>query len=811
MKTIYTYISILFFLLLASCSDQEVISTPSVLKPGEFRFTVTIPELTTATRSMGDTPTDVTNMPMRVLVFDENGFFVAFQEATVNEFTPNDQGGGTGTYTVSLPVSNEKCILHFVLGLNDDDYGKIFTPTDSEVSIFSQLAVSDGKDAYWQRFVIEGGIHADTQLPTVALVRNFAKISVTSVANNFTLEGYTIVNETSDGTVAPYTGNNTEGERGGFADFDLTNATSGSTAYERFTSLNPEFGGNTASIPDDTAPVDADFTDIPKYVYERNQDNASNPAYVLVRGRFGDDGISYYYKLDIVTTNPDTWITSYLNLYRNFHYAITINNVTGAGHTTIEGAMDNPASNNIGASVDVSEVNTIQDGVNELYVSVLDTLLVTTNEVEIHYEYRTGINVGNGEGTLSNGDVVITPVNVNSSILSFDTSTLGVLKVTPTGLPALMEAQEFVIAARGSGLSRRVIVRVRQPFRFEVVDCEDFVPERIGEQLTLVVRLPDNMPTSAFPLTLDIEPERKTLYPDVSNNRIPVHSEGNYTFSYQATVTYDEYRQNRAGQYVFKTNMASSATSVKVTNPFFVNEASDPSIPDPYNVTSFRNNERYDFFDVTLSSEGNGSFNATPDATNKGTFTFTDYNPINKELTLSFYIHQDGDTYNEPHPEVEIYADYLDLANAQTTTGIFTVRDDGECILYIPNDPLAQQTITFTINTNYAAEVLQLSSYDHATATVDYTVPSHTVTFNYGNGQTIRRGTVSLYEDANYRNRIARYQTDNNGQYTFNSFVGYNPNDILYLEYTLRRTDYRLAITVADLLATSEVTLERSW
>ena len=207
MKKIYFYINIIAVLLLASCSDQEVISTPSALKPGEYRFTVTIPELTTATRAMGDTPTDVTNMPMRVLVFDENGFFVAFQEATVNEFTPNDQGGGTGTYTVSLPVSNEKCILHFVLGLNDDDYGKIFTPTDSEVSIFSQLAVSDGKDAYWQRLVIEGGIHADTQLPTVALVRNFAKISVTSVANNFTLEGYTIVNETSDGTVAPYTGN----------------------------------------------------------------------------------------------------------------------------------------------------------------------------------------------------------------------------------------------------------------------------------------------------------------------------------------------------------------------------------------------------------------------------------------------------------------------------------------------------------------------------------------------------------------------------------------------------------------------------
>ena len=100
MKTISTYISILFFLVLTSCSDQEVISTSTALHPGEYRFTATIPELTMATRAMGDTPTDVKNMPMRVLVFDENGFFVAFQEATVNSFTANDKGGGTGTYTV---------------------------------------------------------------------------------------------------------------------------------------------------------------------------------------------------------------------------------------------------------------------------------------------------------------------------------------------------------------------------------------------------------------------------------------------------------------------------------------------------------------------------------------------------------------------------------------------------------------------------------------------------------------------------------------------------------------------------------------
>ena len=101
----------LITLLAVSCQQDENMAVMPDLKPGEYRFSVTIPEPTAATRAMGDKPTDVTTMPMHVLVFDENGFFVANQTATVNSF---DDAGQTGTYTVSLPPSNEKCILHFL-------------------------------------------------------------------------------------------------------------------------------------------------------------------------------------------------------------------------------------------------------------------------------------------------------------------------------------------------------------------------------------------------------------------------------------------------------------------------------------------------------------------------------------------------------------------------------------------------------------------------------------------------------------------------------------------------------------------------
>ena len=84
---------------------------------------------------------------------------------------------------------------------------------------------------------------------------------------------------------------------------------------------------------------------------------------------------------------------------------------------------------------------------------------------------------------------------------------------------------------------------------------QDSIIDILGKELTLVVRLPDNMPTAVFPLTLDIEPEKKSIYPEVSKNRIPVTSKENYTFSYQATITYEDYQRNSTFFFHFKTNM----------------------------------------------------------------------------------------------------------------------------------------------------------------------------------------------------------------------------------------------------------------
>ena len=563
----------LMLLLATACQQDELVSSPT-LQPDEYQFTVTIPEPVVASRALGDQPQDVMQMPMRVLVFDENGFFIANQVATVNSFE-----GNQGTYTVNLPKSDADVSLHFVLG--DVTFGT-YSPAANEVSIFSNLTVKDGVDAYWGHLTVKDGITKNTKLETVKLVRNFAKISVTKGEGrneDFTLLGYALVNETNEGTVAPYTGS-------GFATFEGLDTAD--DVYATFRENNERYPGVTCGEIDESAPEADEFTPEPKYVYERNQDDSDAPVYILVKADF--NGATCYYKLDIVSSDATTGVTSYLNLYRNFAYHVIIGNVESKGYDSIEEAMNAAASNNISASVEVSEVNRIEDNVGrELSVDKLHIMLVSTDEYTLNYNYTINEEPANDHVNAVPVDGDDEGGYNHEAVKKIRCNKDGTITIIPADpLPASMQTQEFIVIS-DEGLSRRVTVNVRTPFEF-TASCIPLIDAEAGTPQTVTLQLPENLPQSVFPLEFYIEPIKKTIYPDVEKNRLPVRLHENSSFDYVATITQEQYEASRTFEFHFLSNIAESATQIKVSSDLFAE----------HDLLSFTNPE-VTTFDLRLS------------------------------------------------------------------------------------------------------------------------------------------------------------------------------------------------------------------
>lgn len=741
MKKIYTYISMLMLLLATACQQDELVSSPT-LQPDEYQFTVTIPEPVVASRALGDQPQDVMQMPMRVLVFDENGFFIANQVATVNSFE-----GNQGTYTVNLPKSDADVSLHFVLG--DVTFGT-YSPAANEVSIFSNLTVKDGVDAYWGHLTVKDGITKNTKLETVKLVRNFAKISVTKGEGrneDFTLVGYALVNETNEGTVAPYIGSR-------FATFEGLDGAD--DVYATFRENNERYPGVTCGEIDESAPEADEFTLEPKYVYERNQDDSDAPVYILVKANF--NGATCYYKLDIVSSDATTGVTSYLNLYRNFAYHVIIGNVESKGYDSIEEAMNAAASNNISASVEVSEVNRIEDNVGrELSVDKLHIMLVSTDAYTLNYNYTI-------KGEPANDHVNAVPVDGDDeggynheAVKEIRCNKDGTITIIPADpLPASMQTQEFIVIS-DEGLSRRVTVNVRTPFEF-TASCIPLIDAEAGTPQTVTLQLPENLPQSVFPLEFYIEPIKKTIYPDVEKNRLPVRLHENSSFDYVATITQEEYETtaNRTFEFHFLSNIAESATQIKVSSDLFAEH------------------ELLSFINPSIS---NISLKLT-DGTSVGSIDgqgAAGYVPYEAGTTVILEFDAPGDE------SFTLDMDYLEWVEDSRNTGSCRATNNG--YTYTPNSGTAHHVLVFKTKYDIVSETIRVESNSCNPVSISYSNEprSYDLTLKYGRNQNISWKSVTIKVGSNTMSK----RTDNNGilSMNLNDYVGSNLDAEVTFEY----------------------------
>ena len=604
MKKIILTLNILMSLLIASCSNDDIaIPTPPSGEEGQectFTFKVKIPDMTSTSRALTGNASEIKTF--KLLVFDKASRTYLY-ERTATQLVAQKDGG---TFTVNLVTSTEPRIIHFV-ATHDQNLTIPYQLT--EYSVLSQLHVSD-YDAYWQRKSFDNGINSDMQaLSTedspIIMIRNVARITLTSSTNKFKIVGFTIVNAPTTGSIAPYYQQPINNEY--FFEYitsatkeGVTNATN---AYDAITTnyIGVPYKGDLIGAPDDITPnpISEGSNVFVQYMYERTQ--VTTPAFIVVKRNIGTEvNPTYkYYKLDILRTNIETGEPEYYKILRNFSYNLTIEDVAdnAVGYDDVSSASGATASNNISVSADLKDLTSISYEDEHLYVSKTEIVWTTNNNIEFKFKYINDNDEKNREVKFYFGNSKVEgqrPV-YNEEIdykITYNDGDFATISIPTTGLVSKPYWKEQEVIVKAGNLSRTVNLMLIQPYEMELV-CYDggtngtsttvtdkIVNTSIDKHVRINIKLPEGMPESIFPLTFYIEAEKNSLHPN-SNNHLPVETNiaslfnGGNTFGYNKKITYEEYYNattktyNRTFTCNFKTNVANNASRVRVYNEYF--------------------------------------------------------------------------------------------------------------------------------------------------------------------------------------------------------------------------------------------------
>ena len=507
---------------------------------------------------------------IHVAVFGSSGYLKDYASAVPcnSEGTPVSgfvsTNATTGYFKVYLPFdegpSNRR--IHIIAN------GPSSLPFNAyEDDIMKELTVSEGNGAYWTRFVTDKNEGEGIMIKTIGsvpeqdangdyvpadktkeifqglkLIRNFAGITVIkaeSGGNNFAIDAFTVCNMPSEGRVAIY--NETFSEwipgsiRGvpdsGYAGLSLDGSsllTYNSHYYPGFP-VKPSID---TSVPQSVAEYNAAGVSVaagaPMFVYERAVTNDTAP-FVLIKARYIPSGTvavdspTYYYRLDITPGYQ------YVPLYRNFYYRVKVSGISVAGYDTPGEAARHNSGDNFSVSIDTQDLPSVSNGTTQIFVKETEVDgLYSAGEKDFWYQFYliSKDEYYNGPtGTPSGGTTSVTVVETKTGALaswSIADSDDGENKrhITYTLNNATTEDLVSVLRITGTytpdggapvRLIRDIKFTVMAPKTLSASFSPDMVGPNSGEQTSLDVTLPGDLPKGIFPLTFKIEDSAKGL------------------------------------------------------------------------------------------------------------------------------------------------------------------------------------------------------------------------------------------------------------------------------------------------------------
>lgn len=418
-KSIYFAFSAFLSVLFAGCANTaDEYLKPVAEESGAAVFTFT-PDFGDGpeTRAMSLLPVDPgdSDNPSALkniffAVFDAEGYKLAeYAEAIPNSYA--QQNGVPYTYSVRLTVTNQKRIIHIIAnapenmkyGSEEEVIGSLCTYLNA-----SETGASDRQDAYWERIVLENGVHAEPDialktdnpaeydrqyakykevvdaLGTAHLVRNFASIAVVKNKDlpdsDFLLTGFMLVNVPDRGSIAPYNRNLSQFQQeyghwqsisdmigDGEEDGNYQGFTPAETNIIDYKDLSEAELVNRLKVPTSE--------NVCEFCYEREVPE-SDPLYVIIAGKFHGSTTESYYKVDLKDQND-----RYFPILRNFHYRVNIESVKASGAPSIKAALEGlPSGGNISTSLDLQKLNNISNGDAQLIVSSTEEVICNVDD-----------------------------------------------------------------------------------------------------------------------------------------------------------------------------------------------------------------------------------------------------------------------------------------------------------------------------------------------------------------------------------------------------------------------------------------------
>ena len=379
------------------------------------------------------------------------------------------------------------------------------------------------------------------------LVRNFAGVTVVKTGSdtNFAIDGFTICNMPTQGAVAIYNETSSEwipgNDYAGLIMDGDSHLTFNATLYPGF----PTDPSIDTHIPQTAAAFNAAGVSVAEgetlYFYERAVTDKAAP-FVIIKARYVESGVvednstTYYYRLDITPGN------NYVPFYRNFKYNVKISGIRVPGALTPGEAAKRNSGDNFSVSMDTQSLPSVSNGTTRIFVQeteVASTYSAGTKEFWYQFEVEGGFyngtdnqTVGTGTGT---GTAKVTITQTKTGALNSwsvdESDRAGDKRYIKYTLKEPTEGKDLTSVLRIKGeytpsgggtitLIRDITFTVISPKTLTASFSPDVVGTSAGEQTTLNIDLPADLPKGVFPLVFKIEDTALGL--NANEDNVPV-------------------------------------------------------------------------------------------------------------------------------------------------------------------------------------------------------------------------------------------------------------------------------------------------